>query len=360
MSRSTLKHHTIKDALLRDIRSGVLPVGALVPAERELVVRFGASRLTVRHALDRLEQAGFITRLRGKGTFVRANQPTPNHSEPGRSIIGWATAGMDQTTALVLRSGQEVARERNLHHLITDCDGHDPAFDLERIRLLIQLGVLGLIVCPFSTLTAIQFYQQVLASGLPLVFTDSRLAGVEADVVTTDNLEAACRGTEALIHSGCRRIAFCASHPDAWTSQERLAGCRKALWSKQLDLHPDLLRIGPLRRDFGAETARWLLAHHPSVDGWFFAHHVHAEGAIDVLRQRQAAGKPIPHVCSFDILDHSLTDRFSLISVRQPFAEIGRQAVRLLLTRIDERLTGAERAPWKHVTIPAEIALPLA
>lgn len=44
--------------------------GLRLPTERELAQRFGVTRMTVRHAFDRLEMEGRIYRVRGSGTFV--------------------------------------------------------------------------------------------------------------------------------------------------------------------------------------------------------------------------------------------------------------------------------------------------
>jgi GntR family transcriptional regulator len=47
-----------------------LGVGAAIPAERQLSVDLGVSRLTVRAALDDLVREGHLVRRRGSGTFV--------------------------------------------------------------------------------------------------------------------------------------------------------------------------------------------------------------------------------------------------------------------------------------------------
>jgi len=52
------------------ILDGTYPSGARVPSETELGVLFGASRITVRHALGVLQRESLIFTLHGKGSFV--------------------------------------------------------------------------------------------------------------------------------------------------------------------------------------------------------------------------------------------------------------------------------------------------
>ncbi len=55
-----------------EIRAGAWRPGEQLPAERELVERFGLARNTLRKLLDQLEEKGIITRHVGRGTFVAA------------------------------------------------------------------------------------------------------------------------------------------------------------------------------------------------------------------------------------------------------------------------------------------------
>jgi len=54
----------------RNISSGTLAVGALLPSEAELCRHFGISRSTVRQAIGELEAEGLVVRKQGRGTFV--------------------------------------------------------------------------------------------------------------------------------------------------------------------------------------------------------------------------------------------------------------------------------------------------
>lgn len=61
----------------RQISSGALRVGDLIPSETELCRTLAISRNTVRQAIGELEEEGLVVRKRGKGTFV--TDPSDNH-----------------------------------------------------------------------------------------------------------------------------------------------------------------------------------------------------------------------------------------------------------------------------------------
>lgn len=56
--------------LRRSILDGAYGHSERLPAERQLAALFGASRSTVRQALERLEQTGLVSRRIGSGTFI--------------------------------------------------------------------------------------------------------------------------------------------------------------------------------------------------------------------------------------------------------------------------------------------------
>jgi GntR family transcriptional regulator len=65
----------VESVIRSKIVSGEFEQGRKLPTEDEFVSHFGVSKITVRNALSRLEAAGFITRNRGRGTYVKGEIP---------------------------------------------------------------------------------------------------------------------------------------------------------------------------------------------------------------------------------------------------------------------------------------------
>jgi DNA-binding FadR family transcriptional regulator len=124
------------ERLLHAIKLGVVTAGERLPAERDLALRLGVSRATLRDAIRELDQAGYVESRRGRsgGTFV-IYQPTPGAGEvvPSRPPRG---SGLED--ALTLRSVLELGaaeaaarrdlsedERRHLQERLADCDAAD-------------------------------------------------------------------------------------------------------------------------------------------------------------------------------------------------------------------------------------------
>ncbi len=63
-------YYQLKTILLEAIESGHYPYGGMFPAEMEIVEQTGLSRTTVRQSIAELVSEGWLSRHKGKGTFV--------------------------------------------------------------------------------------------------------------------------------------------------------------------------------------------------------------------------------------------------------------------------------------------------
>ncbi|QYC39315.1 Putative L-lactate dehydrogenase operon regulatory protein [Nonomuraea coxensis DSM 45129] len=111
------------ERLLQAIKLGVVPPGGKLPPERELAVRLGISRVTLREAIRALSDAGYLDVRRGRygGAFVTYEPPAPDArdlrqavAEMGRDDLADALTfrlAVECGAAQVL-AGTELAGER--------------------------------------------------------------------------------------------------------------------------------------------------------------------------------------------------------------------------------------------------------
>ncbi|MEV0630259.1 FadR/GntR family transcriptional regulator [Nonomuraea wenchangensis] len=76
------------ERLLQAIKLGVVPPGGKLPPERELAVRLGISRVTLREAIRALSDAGYLDVRRGRygGAFVTYEPPAPDARELRQAV----------------------------------------------------------------------------------------------------------------------------------------------------------------------------------------------------------------------------------------------------------------------------------
>ena len=77
--RETPKYVLIANRLRQEIAEGMYAPGDQLPQEMAIANDFNVSRITVRNALQQLENDGLIYRIQGAGTFVKeAESSTSN------------------------------------------------------------------------------------------------------------------------------------------------------------------------------------------------------------------------------------------------------------------------------------------
>lgn len=67
------KYYQLKKTIIEKIENDEFAVSETIPSERELMVEYDVSRITVRKAIDDLVQEGYLYKVHGKGTYVKGD-----------------------------------------------------------------------------------------------------------------------------------------------------------------------------------------------------------------------------------------------------------------------------------------------
>jgi GntR family transcriptional regulator len=123
-------YQQLYDILRGELTRGQWKPGDMLPAESELMQRYGISRITVRQVLDMLVRDSLIYRQQGRGTFVA--HPTIEQTQvrivsftedmhqrgfrPGTEVLeaGLVPATADIAAKLAVEPGEELAHLRRL------------------------------------------------------------------------------------------------------------------------------------------------------------------------------------------------------------------------------------------------------
>ncbi|MDM7853926.1 LacI family DNA-binding transcriptional regulator [Cellulomonas alba] len=179
---------------------------------------------------------------------------------------------------------------------------------------------------------------ELLAVDYPLVLLGERIFGAPVDHVTMANVEAARAATVHLAEQGCRRIVALGARLDEGMGSPtlRLEGYREGLASAGLAFDPALVvEVDPWTRQTGADGIARLLDSGVDFDGVFAMNDSMAFGVLHELHTRKIAVPEDVAVIGFDDVDDAGFHEPPLSSIAPGRVQIAREAVRMLVERID-------------------------
>lgn len=104
--------------LKREIDKGTYPAGSKLPSENQLVDLLKVSRVTVRKALQQLNDGGYIFSEKGKGSFVKANKLRHDFLSMSGLAQEAAGAGLEATNIVdafdVISANELVSQKLNI------------------------------------------------------------------------------------------------------------------------------------------------------------------------------------------------------------------------------------------------------
>ena len=355
--------------VLGEIEGGRFTAGARVPSEKELAEQFGVSRITSKHALEKLAQDGVIQRARGRGSFVSTGEGAAadatlsnDHPSGGAGsrprLVGLLIPDASDTFGShLVRTIERQLRSRQIRPILCRTEGQRE-LEEKAIEDCLALGVEGMIILPVYGEYYNERLLRLVLDHYPIVLIDRYLRGIPATSVCTDNRRAAEDLTNYLVSLGHRHFAFITPPPAGTSSiEDRLLGIMTALAEHAAQFNgeegviyahftlPGALTPAPQNIEVDAGARRTYALRHPHVTAYIACEQ---PMALLALRELAAIGRTVPASCAVACFDspHSLLDGTPLTYIKQEEEAMGCEAVVLLLAQVEGR-----EAPL-HVATP--------
>lgn len=230
-------------------------------------------------------------------------------------------------TSVVYSTGQDAARESQV---------------LEMMRLQ---RVAGMIVIPTRS-DAAHGAALVNQIHVPTVLLDMQVEGLPFDVIKTDNVEAGRLATEHLLALGHRRIGIIVGIPGLATSDDRLAGYRKAHTVAGVEVDEELIVTGGFDQDIAHRAALELLQREARPTAIIAISNMMTIGLLFALRKLKLAVPADISIVGIDDLEFSAILTPQPTAVATPILPMARLAIARLLGQIE-----AKQAPAGKIEV---------
>ena len=240
-----------------------------------------------------------------------------------------------------------------MHFSPTGGEATPDAAELGCLHRLLDQRVDGIVFWPSDETVPNHYLEEVWKRGVPLVAVDRRLPHTRADFSGTDDVAGGRLAAEHLLGLGHRRLAILCGEPWVSTYADRLQGFVDAVTAhnaatKDAD---DVVACEQVecRNESCLDEARALLSRRDRPTAVFTVSDVLAAHVYEAAAGRGLAVGSDVSVLGYADIPESGFLRPGLSTVRQDFHAIGRNAARLLLDRIEGRVT-ADRARSMRIT----------
>jgi LacI family transcriptional regulator len=191
-------------------------------------------------------------------------------------------------------------------------------------------------------------FKEIINDGTPIVMFDRIAEGIDCDKVVVDDFDSALDSTQRLIDLGCKNIALLSSVDNLSVGKLRFEGYLKALEKNNIPVNNNLI----IRTDSEEDIKERLVVFFDKnkIDGIFA---LEENDSVAALRMGLKKGYRIPEeLCIIGFADGILASRRlspSLTTVSQHGIEIGEEAAKLLIKRLED--DSEEEPPYETKVI---------
>ncbi len=252
----------------------------------------------------------------------------------------------------LVRGIEDVANQSNYSVILCNSD-EDLIKEREYLSALCERGVDGLVISPSPGNDS--YLKKLTRGGTPIVLVDRRIKDLRVPMVIVDNESGAYEAVSYLISLGHRHIGIITGLKGTTTSEERLAGYKKALNEHHLPQDPELIKAGDYRREKAKEAAEEFLRMKNPPTALFVSNEPMTNGVLLALRENKVKIPEEMSIIGFDDPIWAPLTNPALTTVNQPSYSMGTLACQTLLKEI--KGTGRSKAPLEDIMLKPKLII---
>jgi DNA-binding LacI/PurR family transcriptional regulator len=235
----------------------------------------------------------------------------------------------------VISGIEDVAYDSGYHVMF--CQSSEMyAREVKAVDTLLSSRVDGILVSVSKATSDFDHFRKIQENGVPLVFFDRICDEIDTDRVIVDDEAGAFEAVSHLISIGCKNIVHLSGPPNLLIGKNRTDGYLRALRENSMPVYEgNIIRCD--NADDAAIVVPGLLNRTVRPDGIFAVNDLTAATAMKVIIQK---GFSIPKDIAVVGFTSGLISDFTnptLTSVEQHGYLIGKEAVRLLIDRLEKK-----------------------
>ena len=317
------------DFLKNEITVGEYKPGNKFPSIRELAEKYGISKITVNSVISNLVMEGLLVVQQGRGTFVTERKiNTRNKKMIGVMFFDFRME--DNVEAAMFNNIQEHLREDYFVIPYNSYNKND--FFYKGIKGFMDLEVDGMILVPPTTEDLDESILKALlgSKDIPMVFINRKVPNFNADFIKADFEEGIYKATRYILNKGKRKIALF-GHDSPSIGPRMYDGYKRAYKDCGIPVNEELA----MHKSHNEAEIKALISR---IDGFITSDDI-------IYRLRNIfleCGKRIPEDISIVGINDTIYAQVMtppLTSITHPSAQMGYEAVRLVMDRIESRRT---------------------
>lgn len=305
---------------------------------RDIASLTGFSINTVSRALNNKEEVNTDTRTKILAAATQFGY-RPNRLAKGLRSNKTGTIGIVVTDvanpffSALVKGIARAARELDYSIILQDSD-ENYAGEEEAIQVLLAEQVDGILITPVQSQQ--ETIERLAKAHFPFVLVGRYFHDLDTNYVVPDDYQGGFIATDHLLKQGHRRIAMVNGPLHISSARERFQGFSDALAKYAIPVDKSLVSTGALTVEEGLDLARSILKRVPRPSAIVCYSDFVAFGVMQAIRE---IGLSIPEdiaVVGFDDVRMASCLQVPLTTIQSPKEELGRQAMQLLVHRLEK------------------------